>query len=251
MPSWNDFNPFGSGTVNDLMSGQSSATRRDRRQQGDLLKNLQSAANGTTPSAAEGQMKLATERAQAQQYGLAASQPGLAPAQAMRMASTGAANAAQGIAGQTGIMRANEQDEARMRLMQMLQSMYSQDKAQAGVYQDLVMKGGQAAVQAAPALASDRRLKTDIGPGGDSARGLLDSLQAHVFRYEDPNGGPGRGEGTRLGVMAQDLERSAAGKAIVRETPHGKAIDVAQGLGAVMAALGELHGRTKRLEGRG
>jgi hypothetical protein len=51
--------------------------------------------------------------------------------------------------------------------------------------------------------------------------------------------------------MAQDLERSAAGKRIVSETSDGKMLDVNKALSASLAASARLNERVRTLEGKG
>jgi hypothetical protein len=97
---------------------------------------------------------------------------------------------------------------------------------------------------ALPLLASDKRRKRNIGRGNRDARAFLNSLKPRMFRYDvDKDETP-----KRLGIMAQDLEKTRAGKGIVRQTPGGKAIDVTQATGAMLAALGDLHGRMGKIE---
>lgn len=90
-------------------------------QQRQLNALLGASAQGQGPSAADASFKSAADTMQAQQYALAFSSPGLAPAQATRMAQMGAAGAGQGLAGQMAAMRLQEQERARMAWMQMLQ----------------------------------------------------------------------------------------------------------------------------------
>lgn len=97
------------------------------------------------------------------------------------------------------------------------------------------------------ALMSDRRAKKDIvplaggsdrfraqlddfkksfqptGPGGGSptpeqAQDTVRNAPAYAFRYKDPER---HGEGQRVGVMAQDLEKTPAGAAAVMRSPDG------------------------------
>lgn len=91
-------------------------------------------------------------------------------------------------------------------------------------------------------LASDRRLKTDVSDGKGSAQDLLNHLSAKSFRYKD-------GGDRQTGVMAQDVEKSPAGKTFVRETSRGKALDPVAGFGSVLAMLSTLNDRMKKVEG--
>ena len=96
---------------------------------------------------------------------------------------------------------------------------------------------------------SDERQKTSVAPAEKQVSEMLDKLSPFAYRYKDESL-PGTAPGQRFGIMAQDLERSAAGKSAVRETEHGKMIDVGQGLGVALAALSTLHRRLKAVEGR-
>lgn len=81
--------------------------------------------------------------------------------------------------------------------------------------------GGGAAVGAA--AASDVRLKEDVRRESDhDVDRFIDALEAYSYRYKDP---ATDGAGQRHGVMAQDLEKSAIGRSVVRDTPHGKMVD--------------------------
>jgi hypothetical protein len=123
---------------------------------------------------------------------------------------------------------------------------------------------------------SDRRAKTDIQPltGGDGSdaarfRASLDDFKrgfqpvgpsgapspaaaqdairnapGYAFRYKDPER---HGEGQRVGVMAQDLEKTPAGAAAVMRTPDGtRAVDNGE---AATIALAGLHGQQRQLDG--
>jgi hypothetical protein len=84
------------------------------------------------------------------------------------------------------------------------------------------------------AAMSDEDEKTQINP--DNVKAMLDHLHAYTYRYKDPDA-PGAAPGRRMGVMAQDLERSPIGKQFVRDTPNGKMVDYGQAAGAMMAGL--------------
>lgn len=99
------------------------------------------------------------------------------------------------------------------------------------------------AASAGAALVSDRNLKTDIADGKKDTEGFLEAVRAHRFRY--------KGDDTEhLGVMAQEIEKAPGGKGMVRETPIGKAIDVPQAVGRLLAASSTLHERIKKLEAK-
>jgi hypothetical protein len=81
-------------------------------------------------------------------------------------------------------------------------------------------------------------------------KSFLDALQATSFEYKkEAKGLPGAGEGRRLGIMAQDLEKAGpVGKSMVKDTPTGKQVDMGVGFGAILAAQSSLNERLKQLE---
>ena len=91
-------------------------------------------------------------------------------------------------------------------------------------------------------LMSDERTKEGIHASG--VEQALDHLKPYSYSYKDPS----MGEGRRVGVMAQDLEKSPVGLSTVIETPRGKAIDVNRGLSLALASSADLHARVKALE---
>ena len=103
-------------------------------------------------------------------------------------------------------------------------------------------------IGAAMGAFSDERLKTEVASArGDIDRmldGLTNARGAVSWRYKDARHGDGRWDG----VMAQDLERSDAGKRLVTDTPEGKVVDVRKAAMATLAASARLHERLKALE---
>jgi hypothetical protein len=94
-------------------------------------------------------------------------------------------------------------------------------------------------------LGSDERIKEDVEPGDDHVRELLEKLSAHSYRYKDEEE---HGPGKRVGIMAQDLEQTEAGKSLVREIHGVKHVDVPGATGLTLAAQSYLHRRIKALE---
>lgn len=97
--------------------------------------------------------------------------------------------------------------------------------------------------------ASDERLKTDVADGGDDADELMRTLRPKRYRYLDEKK---HGAGPRLGIMAQDLERSKLGKSAVvtidREGHLG--FDLGKGTSAALAAVARLDERLRKIEGK-
>ncbi len=108
------------------------------------------------------------------------------------------------------------------------------------------MQAGGGALTALIGAMSDRREKKAIKK--ESMRGFLDALSAKSYEYKD-TAKPGTAAGRRYGIMAQDLEKTPAGKSIVRETEHGKMVDVVQGFGLALAAMADLNKRLAKVEG--
>lgn len=74
---------------------------------------------------------------------------------------------------------------------------------------------------------------------------MLNDLRAYTFRYKEPEKfGPGK----RLGIMAQDLERTELGEGLVRDTPEGKKVDVGGLANAAFASVIELHHRQEKMQ---
>ncbi len=95
-------------------------------------------------------------------------------------------------------------------------------------------------------LFSDEDLKKNKKKKDKAVGQFLDAIDSYQYEYKDKR----MGEGKKYGVMAQDLEKSKVGKAVVNETPIGKAIDIGQAMGATLAALGYINKRLNGLEGK-
>lgn len=116
---------------------------------------------------------------------------------------------------------------------------------QTGIFGDLLQVGGS--LGAAAVTASDERLKTDVEIADADVDALLDAIAPKSFRYLDEKHGDGR----ITGVMAQDLERSDAGRGVVVETADGKMLDSRKTISLLLAAVARLGARVKQLEGAG
>jgi hypothetical protein len=104
-------------------------------------------------------------------------------------------------------------------------------------------------------MMSDENTKTErqkllemaTKPGAN--RENLDKIDGYSYRYK-PEAAAVIGEdtSTRPGIMAQDLEKAPAGKAVIEETPIGKGLDIKRALGFSLAGVAGLDKRLQRLE---
>lgn len=97
----------------------------------------------------------------------------------------------------------------------------------------------------AMAMMSDERTKTDITDAGDEIDEMLSALAPKRYTYKDQ---AKHGEGSRIGIMSQDLRRSKAGADVTIDTTDGIAVDVHKALSASLAANARLHERLSKLE---
>jgi hypothetical protein len=131
----------------------------------------------------------------------------------------------------------------------------SQQPTSGEQYLGLIQGGAGAAL-----AMSDKRAKTDVQSGDADAQRFMDSLKAMNYSYKPSGMLPGElakqpgSEGVRgvthTGVMAQDLEKSPAGRAAVMDTPGGKVVSYGQLAGTFAAALANLNNRMKKAEGK-
>lgn len=107
--------------------------------------------------------------------------------------------------------------------------------------QQMMGMGGQGLLSLGALVASDEKLKENIKDGDEHAQDMIDNLSAKKFSYKaDPD------KKEQIGVMAQDMEKSPMGKAVVVETPGGKGLDIGKALSAVLAVQSVLNKRLKK-----
>lgn len=256
--------------------------------QNQLINTLQAQVAGTGgPSVAELQMNRGLEQNRASLVSQAASNRGVSSGLNARNLVRAQAGVNQQAVADTGMLRAQEQQAATGQLagllgqtrtqdlasqqqadtlaLQYMQLGLSADQAQFLAQQELEkVKTGQATSQAevgakqqaaiigaggqaAAALLSDETQKTNIEGGEKDVASFLKSLSSKKYDYKDTSLS-GTAEGKRYGIIAQDLEKSDMGKSLVKDTPHGKMVDVNQSVGALLAAVSHLN---KRLEKAG
>jgi hypothetical protein len=263
-------------------AGQADQTRG---QQGQLANMLFQQARGQTPGAGELAVQRQAGNAMAQQTSAAQMARGANAALAARNAARTTADIGANAAGQASIAQMQDQQAATHQLGGLLGNMRGQDigvaqgnqQAQmqqqqlqlqslaqmlgvdvATLQQDLAKRGLaaqdkgmlpsllQIGGQMGAAAASDRNLKTGIVDADEQVDEMLAKLSPKAYSYKDEK----HGVGPRVGIMAQDLERSSLGRDIVDDTTEGKMIDVNKALSLALAAVARLDKRVRELEAR-
>ncbi len=111
---------------------------------------------------------------------------------------------------------------------------------------DWIGMGLQAGATVA-AAASDERVKTNVESADGEGLEMLSHLSSNFYDYKQPEK---HGEGRYYGPMAQELERSKAGKSAVREVGGVKMVDTGRLSLNLAGAMGEMYRRLVELEGR-
>jgi hypothetical protein len=124
-----------------------------------------------------------------------------------------------------------------------LQAALAREANSSSMAGNLLQAGG---ALGAAAIMSDRRLKKRIRDASRDVDEMLDALKPQSYEYRDEK----HGKGERAGIMAQDMERSRMGRAVVTEQPYGKALDVGKAISAGLAAVARLNERLKAVEGK-
>lgn len=198
----------------------------------------------------------------AAQRSMAASAAPANAAMAARTAAQQGARLGYGLAGQQAIAGLQERQQAQQALNQAILGARGQDLNAALGSRDTAVRGlapqvqpeksfwekyGPAAETAGTlfSIFSDKRLKRDIEDADDESRKVVDGLKAYTFKYKDEK----HGKGKQFGIMAQDLERSGLGHAVI-ETRVGKAVDGGRLATANTALIASLGKRIAKLEER-
>jgi hypothetical protein len=123
----------------------------------------------------------------------------------------------------------------------------NQATAEANAERQQKANGGMigAAGAALGGILSDQRAKEGIKSADTDTEEMLDGLGAYLYKYKRQE----HGEGEHLGVMAQDVAKSRAGKNIVRQRGDGLLeLDGKKTLGALLAAAANVNKRVRQLE---
>ncbi len=261
------------------------ATQSDqsRGQQQQLANMLFAQSRGQTPGAGEMAVNRQAGQSLAAQTSLASQARGANAGMAMRNAARNQADIGTNAAGQASIAQMQDQTNAQNQLGGLLGTQRGQDIGMAQGNQNAAVQQQQMQLAALAQMLgvdkaaleqdlekrklqtqdtgfggsllsglggimakSDERAKTDIVDASDEIDVMLLHLDPKRYRYKDE----ADGEGSRVGVMAQDLARSEAGRDAV-VTHNGQLhIDLAKALSLALAAVARLDARVRELEGR-
>ncbi len=276
------YNADAMGQFKGAAQGGANAYGADRGAQGQALGLYRDAATGGAPSAAEVQMQAGSDQAIANQISLgAAGRTGNIGAQMQ-----GAQQAGAGISAatnqQAAQLRAQEMEQARAGLAGLSTNMAGQSlqreatglglQAQASGQQlasetqwglgqrqlDIEQLQGNRAFgmgivdKAADAAAmgvmySDKRAKANLAPSGGAATEAALKSKPSMFEYEPGMGPPG----PRVGVTAQGLASTPAGRATVSQGPDGLLrVDPKQLASLSMAAAAENAAEIEKLKAK-
>lgn len=223
-----------------------------------MLDRQAAIASGAAPSIAQMQMNRNVDQTNRAALAMASSQRGASnPALAFRQAQI-MGQEAQMQGAQEGAMMAEQerrqadqmiaQQAAAQRGVALQQSMANQQaqaQASAGNKQ---MISGLAAAGGQMAMASDERVKTDIGSAPNASQAIeafVNAIKPHTYKYKNAEDGTGE----KMGVMAQDLEKTAVGKTMVDEAPDGtKMVDTNKAIGVILAGMADMNKKLKKLE---
>ena len=152
------------------------------------------------------------------------------------------AGVAQGKAGQQASFGQNMQQNSQFNAGLTSQNNQFGQQMQAQ-YAQMAMKGLGAA---ASAMGSDKRMKTGVEKAELDIEDFLNSLTGYRYKYKDPFSEFAT-PGTKVGIMAQDIENTLPGQSIVKETDKGKVIDTKEAVNPILASLGNINERLKKV----
>lgn len=110
---------------------------------------------------------------------------------------------------------------------------------------------GALAGAGAVAMASDKNVKKDIQLNPEEIDKLLEDLTGYSYKYKNEDIKKGYGSpGPKIGVMAQDMEKILPNAVFEDGADKVKMLNNAEILPAVLASVGRLNDRLKKVEGK-
>lgn len=243
------------GTSKQKSAGAMKMTGEAKLGEEDALRRLRMMSEGSAQSIGQLQMNSNIGMANQQAMALAASQRGASnPALAFRQAQI--SNQQMGLEGAQQAALMGQQEK-----MQANQMILGQAAAQRGIALNSAMANQQsdnqkrstdmnmlAGIGQSAAMISDENAKTNIEPkkyAMDEIESFLKVLKPSTYEYKDSK----HGTGEKMGVMAQDLEKSKIGKTMVDTAPDGtKMVDTNKAIGAILAVMGDMSKQIKKME---
>jgi hypothetical protein len=113
-----------------------------------------------------------------------------------------------------------------------------------GIFSGLAGGAGTGLTMAAMGGGSDKNIKKNINYDEKEVAKMFEKLKSATFEYKDEK----EGEGKYAGVMAQDLEKSKAGKDMVMDTPEGKHVDMNKMIFALVAQVNNMNKQLKKMK---
>lgn len=265
---------LGSAGASNAFAGQGQANYGAMTDRGNAyLDRLDRLANGQDSLSRE-QLRQGLTQQLSQQRSMAASASPQNAAMAARTAATQMGRVGSGMAGNAAMAGIAERNAATQAMGNAILGMRGQDVQAAlgsrgntntaygnilGEQRDnspgfwdyatgLLGAGMSAAATASTggATKSDERAKTEIKDADADSRKMLDGLRAYTYRYKNERDG----KGSQYGIMAQDLEKSGLGHAVM-DTPSGKMVHGAKLATGLAALVSSVHRRVSKLEGKG
>ncbi len=252
----NDLNDAGlaAGQLAEYGSGGLQAMDAESATMRDALRRR---ASGADSLSAE-QLRQGLGQQLSQQRSMAASASPQNGPMAARTAALAMGRASSGMAGNQAMAGIQERSAAEQALSQMIMQKRQQDlqaalgsrQTQVSAYggvtpdkSDLDKWGNAVAAGVGMYAKSDERAKTDIKAGDAAARKATDGLKSFLYRYKDEKDG----KGEQLGVMAQAMEKSGLGHAVI-DTPGGKYVHGGKAATSSLALVAALGRRVDKLE---
>jgi hypothetical protein len=247
----------------------------------NIAKNLALTASGQGPSLAQAQMKAAQDRNLSQLMAAqSAARTGSGAANSRNLA-TAMTMGNRNVAQDSASAKIMEQRQAQQDLMNLrgaedtrasglIQDKFNADiaakrelqqaelaQAQATQQTNIANQGskdssssammGALGTAAGVMLMSDKNNKKDIKSEGAKVDKFLEKLKSYSYEYKEPEA-EGASPGKKVGVLAQDLEKSEMGKNMVKETEGGKMVSIPDSFSAILASQARLNERLSALE---
>lgn len=243
------------GSSKQKASGAFKMTKDATLGEAEALSRQRAIASGLAPSIAQMSFNQNIDQTNQQAMAMAASQRGVSnPALAFRQAQMGNQQNNLQASQQGAIMAEQERraaddfiarQAAAQRGVAMQSAMANQQADANKAASDKQMIGG---LGSAAMLMSDKNAKQNIKPQENAAGEIekfLSSLKPSQYEYKDS----ANGTGEKIGIMAQDLEKSKIGKTMVDQSEDGtKMIDTNKAIGAILAGMADLNKKFKKLE---